>query len=70
MFKKMYEKVNCPGKKFKINQKLHDSTFDQSLLLLCNNETGKSELCHTCHVFVLIAALAVQYVQFLDFTRN
>jgi len=39
---KVYEEVNYPNNKFKMNQKWHDWTFYQSLLLLCNNETGKT----------------------------
>jgi len=30
-----------------MNQKWHYWTFDRSLLLLCNDETGKSGLRHT-----------------------
>jgi len=39
MSEKLYEEVNYPGKKFKINLKLLGWTFDQSLLL-DNDETG------------------------------
>jgi len=42
----MCEEINCPGNRFKMNQKWHDWTFDQSSLLLCNNETVKSGLRH------------------------
>jgi len=52
MSKKACEEVNSPGNRFEMNQKLHDWTFDQSLLLLCNDETGKSELCHTRHILM------------------
>jgi len=43
-----------------MNQKLHDWTFDQSLLLLCNDETDKNGLRHTRHLHVSITVLAVQ----------
>jgi len=43
-----------------MNQKLPDWTFDQSLLLLCNGETGKSGLYHTRHKLVLITVLDEQ----------
>jgi len=46
MSRRLYEEVNCPGNKFKMNQKLPDLTFDPSLLLLCNDETGRSRLRH------------------------
>jgi len=67
MFKKVYEEVTCPGNRFKMNHKLHDWTLDQSLLLLSNDDTGKSGLYHTRHILmshtshtVLITVLAVQ----------
>jgi len=49
MSKKLYEELNCPNNSFKTNQQLLDLTFDQSLLLLCNDETGKSGLHHMSH---------------------
>jgi len=60
MSEKVYDKVNFPGNRSKMNQKLHDWTFDQYLLLLCNDETDKNGLRHTRHLHVLITVLAVQ----------
>jgi len=51
--KVLYEKVLCPGSTFKMNQK-PEWTFDQSLLLLRNDETSNNELhyTHTCHILM------------------
>jgi len=35
--KVLCKEVSCPGNKFKMNQKLPDWTFDQSLHILCND---------------------------------
>jgi len=57
---KVYEEVNYPNNKFKMNQKWHDWTFYQSLLLLCTYETGKTGFvthvtfwCHTRHALII-----------------
>jgi len=59
--KKLYEKVNYPGNKFKNNYKLLGWIFDQSLLLR-NDEAGSvthiRSRCHTRHTLVLITVLA------------
>jgi len=49
MSEKVYEEVNCPGNRFKMNQKLLDWTSDKSSLLVSSDETGKSGLRHTRH---------------------
>jgi len=52
MSEKVCEEVNCPGSGFKMNQKWHGWTSDQSLLLLCNDETVKCGLCHTGNILM------------------
>jgi len=52
MSKKVYEEVNYRSNRLKMNQMWHDWTFDQSLLLLCNDETSKSRLHHTRHILM------------------
>jgi len=44
-----------------MNHKKHDRTFERSLLLLSNDETGKSELHHTCHSHSLMSHTSQTY---------
>ena len=59
MSKNMHEEVNCPSNRFKMNQKWHDWTFDQSLLLLCKDETDKSGLRH-----ILMSHMSCSYFNY------